>query len=270
MWSGLAIGPLITVAATPIGGTCGAWAAIVVLGIASALLVSFTRAQRGDGAKGALLPTSWGDVMPRGAGLPGLAFGLAAYGYGTISALLVLYLRHSGLGGASVGLSVFAAAFLITRAVGSSAVDHHGRGPIAVIMLLVETTGLGLMAAVHTLAAAMIGTTLIGAGVSLMFPATVALTLSRTGNMRTGTAVGATTSFWDVGILAAGPIGGLVTQLGYQYAFAAAALLAAGAIAIVADMRTNLPERAGPTTPPTPCKRPPRRAHRVNLQARDT
>jgi MFS family permease len=84
---------------------------------------------------------------------------------------------------------------------------------------------------------------MIGAGVSLMFPATVALTLSRTGNVRAGTAVGATL-FWDVGILAAGPIGGLLTHLGYQRAFAAAALLAASAIAIVATMRTSLSERA--------------------------
>jgi predicted MFS family arabinose efflux permease len=62
--------------------------------------------------------------------------------------------------------------------------------------------------------------------------------------VRAGTAVGATTSFWDVGILAAGPIGGPLTQLGYQRACAAAALLAATAIAIVVTMRNNLPECA--------------------------
>jgi MFS family permease len=238
MWSGLAVGPLITVAMTPIGGSRGAWTAIAALGITSTLLVSFTGRQGGS-AKCALRPRNWREVLPRGCGLPGLVFGLAAYGYGTISALLVLYLRQSGLGGASVGLTVFAVAFLLTRAVGSPAVDRYGAGAGAVVMLLVEATGLVLLAGMHKVAAAMIGTALVGAGVSLMFPATVALTLERTGDGRAGTAVGATTSFWDVGILAAGPIGGLLSYLGYQRPFAVAALLATGAIVIVANMRTN-------------------------------
>lgn len=96
-------------------------------------------------------------------------------------------------------------------------------------MLLVESAGLVLLAAAGTLTSALIGTALVGAGVSLIFPAIVALTLDRTGGGRAGTAVGVTTSFWDLGILAAGPIGGLLTHQGYPWAAAAAG----GAIVIV-------------------------------------
>jgi MFS family permease len=100
-------------------------------------------------------------------------------------------------------------------------------------MLLVESAGLVLLAAAGTLTSALIGTALVGAGVSLIFPAVVALTLDRTGGGRAGTAVGVTTSFWDLGILAAGPVGGLLTHQGYPWAFAMAAAAAGGAIVIV-------------------------------------
>lgn len=235
MWGGLAVGPLMSVAAIVLGGSRGAWVLIIALGVASTLLVSSTHRQHGD-AEVSLWPAAWREVVPRGCGLPGLIFGLAAYGYGTISALLVLYLGDSGLGGASVGLSVFAAVFLLTRALGSPAVDRYGGRTVAAIMLLVETTGLATLAAAHTLAAALIGTAMIGAGVSLMFPATVALALARTGDTRAGSAVGTTTSFWDVGILVAGPTGGLLTHRGYPAAFILAALLTGAAVAIVAAM----------------------------------
>jgi len=158
--------------------------------------------------------------VPRGAGLPGLGFGLSAYGYGTISALLVLYLTDRGLGGSSIGLAVFAGAFLAARWAGSPAVDRFGGAPVAVTVLTIEAAGFALLATVPTLSGALAGAALAGVGVSLMFPATVALTLHRSPNAGPGTSVGATTSFWDLGILVASPVSGLIA--------AAAAGVAAG------------------------------------------
>lgn len=77
----------------------------------------------------------WQEVVPAGAGLPGFGFELVAYGYGAISAVLILYLNDSGLGGASVGLVVFAAAFLATRTVGSPTVDRYGGATVAIVVL---------------------------------------------------------------------------------------------------------------------------------------
>lgn len=67
-----------------------------------------------------------------------------------------------------------------------------------------------------------------------MYPAIVAMTLHRTGALRPGTAVGAMTSFWDLGIMVAGPIEGLIAaQFSYTVAFVVAVATAAGSFALV-------------------------------------
>ena len=95
--------------------------------------------------------------------------------------VLILYLNDSGLGGAGVGLVVFAAAFLATRTVGSPTVDRYGGATAAIVVLVVEVAGFLLLATVHTLPAALTGAALVGVGVSLTFPATVALKTCRFG-----------------------------------------------------------------------------------------
>jgi MFS family permease len=101
------------------------------------------------------------------------------------------------------------------------------------MMLAVEVAGLALIASIPAEAAALAGAALTGVGLSLMFPATVATTLRRTGPLMPGAAVGTMTSFWDVGLLAAGPLGGLLArQVGYPAAFTAAAVAAGGALAV--------------------------------------
>lgn len=151
---------------------------------------------------------------------------------------MILYLTDSGLGGASVGLVVFAAAFLATRWVGSPTVDRYGGATVAVVVLLIEFAGFVLLAAVHALSAALTGAALVGIGISLTFPATVAMTLRRTGTVGAGTSVGATTSFWDLGILVAAPVSGLLAAgPGYPAAFLVAAAAALGAFAVCAYLR---------------------------------
>lgn len=245
MWSGLALGPLVTVVTTQLAGLAASWVAVAALGILSALVASTTSRQNLDHVAPAPRITSWRDVLPRGSGLPGLIFGAAAYGYGTISALLVLYLNHSMSAGSSIGLTVFAAAFLFVRLAGSPVADRLRRKTLAIVNLGVEASGLLVVATAHTLTAALIGTALTGAGVGLMFPAIVALTLNRVKGERAGAAVGAASSLWDVGIMIAGPLGGALTHLGYPAAFTAAATIACAAALLAATL-------ADPATPRAP------------------
>jgi MFS family permease len=112
---------------------------------------------------------------------------------------------------------VFAAAFLLNRAASSPAVDRFGGRAVAAVSVLTEAIGLTLIATTHTLA--LFGVVLAGAGVALMYPATVAITLDRTGVLRPGTSVGVMTSFWDVGIMVAGPLGGAIAA-GFSYPLA--------------------------------------------------
>ena len=107
-----------------------------------------------------------------------MIFGLVAYGYGTITAVLVLHLAD-GVGGAALGLPVFAGAFLLVRVTASRAVDRFGGPVIAVATLTAESAGFVLILMTDAAAAALVGVALVGAGCSLAFPAAVGMTLSR-------------------------------------------------------------------------------------------
>jgi MFS family permease len=179
----------------------------------------------------------WRELVPRGAGLPGLCLGLAAYGYGTLTALLVLYLGGQAIGGESVALTVYAAAFLLTRAAGSPLIDRYGGARVLRVVLCVEIVGLALLAAVPAESVALTGTALAGVGVGLVYPSAAAMTLHRAARSP-GLAVGAMTSLWDLGILVAGPLGGLLAaHLGYRAAFAVAAGAGALALAVASHAR---------------------------------
>ncbi|MEZ0112015.1 MFS family permease [Catenulispora sp. EB89] len=179
-------------------------------------------------------------LIPSGVALPGAIIGLAAYGYGTLAALLVLSLGHSA--GRVVALPVFACAFLVVRGFGSPLVDRHGGAVVARVTLGVQAGGLMLLAAAPGLGVTLAGAAVTGAGLGLIYPATAAMTLQRARSGSAGAAVGAMTSFWDLGILVAGPLGGSVAAAaGYHAAFGAAVV--ATVIALVLAVRASLQPR---------------------------
>jgi MFS family permease len=178
--------------------------------------------------------------VPPGASLPGLGLGLAAYGYGTINALLVLlvlFLRTGHLGGDAVALAVFAVGFLLARAFGSPLVDRYGGARMAAPVLIIEAAGLGVVASASSMTVALLGTAVAGLGLGVIYPATVSMTLHRAGGSGVGASVGVMTSFWDLGLLAAGPISGLLAAgPGFRVAFGFAGVVALGALAIAVSL----------------------------------
>lgn len=264
MWGGLAVGPLMATGLSALGGFTYVWTAVVVLGLLSALLVFTTYGQPASVSEISLLPRRWSEVVPPGASLPRLVFGLSSYGYGTIAALLVLHLRTDAIGAEGYALAVFAVAFLITRAGGSPAVDRFGGRAVATVSVLAEAVGLALIASTHDLVLALVGVVVAGAGVALMYPATVAITLRRTGALRPGTAVGVMTSFWDLGIMVAGPLGGAIAaSASYPLAFLIAAASSLLSLVILTTVLHSRYRNTGeePTssitdTPPTPATEP--------------
>jgi MFS family permease len=252
MWGGLATGPLVAVGLEHWHGFSAVWWGVVVLGTVSTLTVFTTPAQQRPVDGLSPLPSGLRDILPPGASQPGLALGLASYGYGTINALLVLHLHHDRVGGADSALALFAAAFLLTRALGSPLVDRYGGLMVAAGSIVVEAVGLALITVAHLTALAALGTVLSGMGVALMYPATVAVTLHRTGALRPGTSVGVMTSFWDLGLMVAGPLGGTIAGgIGYPAAFLVATVVAALCLPVIAGLRRtavapDLPAAAPP------------------------
>ncbi|MBU3066370.1 MFS transporter [Nocardia sp. NEAU-G5] len=243
MWGGLSVGPVLAALVDPAAGYGGVWWMVTALALFSAALTIATPRQADR--PGTAVPWRLAEVMPAGIGLPGMVFGLSAYGYGTVSALAVLYLRSFHGGGQAAALPLFAVAFVTTRFAGSPLVDRVGGVRVAIWSLSVEAAGLLLAGLLRTEPAILIGATLTGAGLALMYPATVAVTLRRIRTPRPGAAVGAVTSSWDMGILAAGPIGGvLAVTAGYRAAFVLAAALGIAAAAIAGTLLRRPVRRA--------------------------
>ncbi|MGI8647425.1 MAG: MFS transporter [Acidimicrobiales bacterium] len=238
MWGGLAIGPVLAVAAHQLGGSTAVWSLVIALPLASTVLIASTRRVPRQYGAPQVRVRSWRDIVPAGAGLPGLYLGLAAYGYGTLTALLVLYLTDDRIGGQSMGLTVFAIAFLLTRAAGSPLIDRYGGLTVARLVVLAEIVGLVLLAQTHTAAGALFDVSITGIGLGLVYPSAVAITLTRAHALRSGAAVGAMTSCWDLGILAAGLLGGVIAvHFHYPAAFLAASVAGAGALALTFAIR---------------------------------
>jgi MFS family permease len=226
MWSGLALGPLVASLAV-LGGQHVAWLTLAALSLGS-LTVAATAPSSG---RVQLPPFRLDTLWVRGMAAPSVMFGLAAYGYGTLSAVLVLYLE-SGPGGSSLGLPVFACAFLLVRVAGSRLVDRVGGRTVAGGSLIVEALGFVVITASDTAAGVLVGVALVGAGCSLAFPAAVGIAIARSPHHAAGTAVAGMTSFWDLGILAAGVSAGILAEaVDFRAAFIAA--LAAALLALI-------------------------------------
>ncbi len=244
MWGGLAAGPLLALGADGGGRDASAgWWMVIGLGLLSTVLTASTPRRHAGASWSAIWPGHWREVVPAGAALPGIGFGLSAYGYGTIAAGLVLFFADSGIGGERLALFVFAAGFLVARSVGSPFVDRFGGAIVASVCLAVEAIGLLIIALAHGPAVGLFGDALTGVGVSLMFPAAVAVTLQRTKAAVPGTAVGLMASFWDLGVLVAGVITGQITAfLGFRAAFLLAAGTSLLALGVVRELnRPSLP-----------------------------
>ncbi|WP_405064329.1 MFS transporter [Kribbella sp. NBC_01505] len=222
MWGGLAGGPLIAALTGDL-----VWWTMAGLAGTSMILVLTTRPSSGHVEP--LVPIR--ELAPSGIPLPGAIIGLAAYCYGTIAALLVLHLRAEELRVDGYALTVFAGTFLIVRFAGSPLVDRYGGRVVAAATVGIEMVALTGIAAARSATGALAFTALAGLGLALIYPACISMTLDRVRGMRPGVSMGVMTSFWDLGVMAAGPVGGLIAeQLGFPTAFVVAAGAAAASL----------------------------------------
>jgi MFS family permease len=244
MWGGLSAGPLLATGLHAAGGSTAVWLTVIGLPVMSGMLIASTRAPATPG--GRFTMPGLRELLPPGAGTPGLIIGMSSYGYGTLTALLVLFLERGRIGGQAAGLAVFSAVFLLTRAAGSPLVDRYSGRSVVRCVLIVEAAGLALLAMAGSEPAALASVAVTGAGLGLVYPAVTRITLDRVDRRATGAAVGAMTSCWDLGVLAAGPVGGLISGgPGFRTAFTVAAVLALASLAVV----SFLAARSLPATP---------------------
>ncbi|HUH79745.1 MAG TPA: MFS transporter [Solirubrobacteraceae bacterium] len=249
VWGGLSLGPLVGELLRSAAGYSAVWALAAALPLAGALIGAClpepARAFRGRARERMAL-------FPRPARRPGLALALANFGYAALAGFVVLDLRSHGVGGGASVFTAFASAVFLSRIVLSPLPDRAGPRATATGAALFEALGLTIIAFAHTLEAALAGALAMGIGFSMLFPALALMVVSQVGEESRGSALGAFTAFFDIGVGLGAPLAGAAAALsGYPAVFllgSAAALGTAGLAAFTtqAHMRPALagaPER---------------------------
>lgn len=189
-----------------------------------------------------------GDLLPGAAVLPGLALALAAAGYAGLAAFVVLHLKARGIHSGVVVLSGYSAVYAGTRLFIGHLPDKLGPRRVAAWSGVGEAAGLAIIAVAPNLPVALLGSLVMGVGFSLLHPSLALMVLNRTDTSKQGAAIGAYTSFWDLGLAVWGPlIGAVAAGFGYPAVFVAGAVCAGAATAVALGIRRpeTLPAPAG-------------------------
>ncbi|MFL6163339.1 MAG: MFS transporter [Jatrophihabitantaceae bacterium] len=218
MWGGISVGTFLGALLRDISYNA-VWTLCAVSPLIGLALISSVSAPAKPAA-----PAKRAGLMLRPALTPGLALALAAGGYAALAAFVVLYLQSRGIHSGVVVLSCFSAVYAGTRLVIGHLPDKYGPRPVAAVCAIGEGVGLLIVALAPNLAVAIVGGLVMGVGFSLLHPSLALMVMNRTDKSHQGAALGAYTSFWDLGLAVWGPLGGTVAGvLGYQAVFVVAA-----------------------------------------------
>lgn len=235
MWGGISTGTFLGAVLVRFGFTA-VWGFSAAAALGALVLISSV-----PGGSEAGRPSGSGhgpSLLLRPALVPGVALGLAAAGYAGLAAFVLLHLETRGIHHGAVVLSGFSAVYAGTRLVIGRLPDQLGPRQVAAWSGAGEAIGLLIIATAPNLPVAVLGSVVMGAGFSLLHPSLALMVMNRTDKSRQGAALGAYTSFWDLGLAVWGPlIGAVAGGLGYPAVFFVGAVCAAAATAVALGIR---------------------------------
>jgi MFS family permease len=259
MWLGITLGTLAGTVAMRVWGFPAVWGFCAVAGLAGFASVAGKEAPPRPEVSGGR-----GSLLPRAAVMPGLAVSLAALGYAALAAFVSLHMLARGVTNGIAAFDAFGFTYIGVRLFIGNVPDRLGPRLVAFWSAIVEAVGLVIVALAANLVTVIIGGLVIGAGLSLLFPSLALLVINRAPDAQRGTALGAFTSFWDVGIAVGAPASGLIASLtnyaDIYYVMAAcsvgSALLAAPELVrrrrLAAEPLAVAPEQDSPAGPRAP------------------
>ncbi len=242
MWGGISAGTFLgaVLVRFGFGAVWGFSAGIALLGLA---LISTVPASAPAGAS-----SGGGAILLRPALVPGAALGLASAGYAGLAAFVLLHLEARGIHSGAVVLSGFSLVYAGTRLFIGHLPDRLGPRRVAAWSGAGEAAGLLIIAVAPNLPVAVLGTVVMGAGFSLLHPSLALMVMNRTERSKQGAAIGAYTSFWDLGLAVWGPLTGAVAGgLGYPAVFLVGAACAAAAAGVALGIHDPSPRAAATT-----------------------
>ncbi len=227
MWGGISLGTLAGASLLHVGYTAVWWfsalAPLVGAGLISTVPVRSIPVPAERRSIRSML-------LLRPALLPGSALALAAAGYAGLAAFVVLLLRARGIGSGVIVLAGYSAVYAGTRLFIGRLPDRLGPRRVAAWSGAGEAIGLLIIAVAPNLPVAIIGGLIMGVGFSLLYPSLALMVMNRADKQRQGAALGAYTSFWDLGLAVWGPLTGVVAAgLGLPAVFVVGAACAATA-----------------------------------------
>jgi MFS family permease len=172
---------------------------------------------------------------------PGFGVALSGLGYGAIVTFITLLFVERGWGGVGLVLSAFGASFIVGRLGFGHLPDRIGGARVALVCILIEAVGQGIIWLAPGMGLAVVGVTLSGLGYSLVYPALGVEALARVSSEHRGLAMGSYTVFLDISLGSSGPLLGWVAGragLGSVYLVGMAAALCA-TVVIVAMLRRS-------------------------------
>jgi MFS family permease len=239
IWGALTVGPPIGQLLLDVGGYEAVWlfaAAAPRAGaaVARALPESPLRPD----------PAGGGPLIAREALRPGVSLSLAAMGQAAFAGFIVLHLSERGVAHGAAVFTAFAAAVVGTRLFAGRLPDVIGARRTAVGAAAFEALGLATIALSGSLAVAIAGAVIMGAGFSVLFPSLALIAVNRAGDARRGATLGTFTAFFDIGMGVGGLVAGTAAALaGYPAVFWVAAGAATLGGALAASAR-SAPTRA--------------------------
>jgi predicted MFS family arabinose efflux permease len=109
-----------------------------------------------------------------------------------------------------LGITAFAAAFMLARVVFGHLPDRIGGAKVAFVSVFIEAAGLALIWLASSLGVAVAGAVVTGFGYALVYPGLGVEAVRRVPPQSRGLAMGTYTAFFDLGIAVASPALGLV------------------------------------------------------------
>lgn len=142
--------------------------------------------------------------------VPGLGLAFSSIGFGAITVFIPLLFAERGWSPAWLAFSAFAIAFILARVVFGHLPDRLGGPRVALVSVLAEAAGQGLIWFAPWSTLALIGATLTGFGYSLVYPGFGVEAVRRAPPQSRGLAMGAYTACLDLALGIASPALGLI------------------------------------------------------------
>ena len=259
VYLGLGIGPLIGESVLALAGYAAVWLTAAALAVVATLLSGLVRESApsvlhgSNGSNGSNASRPRARLFHPAGVLPGLLVLSGGWGMAGFLAFVALLASDAGMSSAALPLAVYAVIVIVLRIAFASLPDRMGPARLAGAALAVSAVGLAAVGLLPGTTGLLIGTAIFASGIAFMFPALLAVAVSRVDETERGSVVGTTSAFMDVAFgLGPAVLGVVVGVAGFQAAFLFSSAVAAGGAATIAVRRRSLlrvPEGASSASP---------------------